>query len=282
MIQFLFAVILLYLSPIQDYLVNAKICDTTNSFCALGLGSFIVIVIVTLLATVSDGIIRLFSIGKIKLVPEENIRQLIHTGEFLGSSFGAGIKVINNNGFSISDCMTTIVQKEQLVYQNGSLVPSPNSNAFFGLSPLGNLTWNRYGNEQCKIDIHAKSSENIILVANMIIGVRLKEPQKQEDMNPIQVFNFALCPHNPMQITDTGLYKIKIRFNGKKKDEELVEHFDGYIFSAFVPSDDLAIPSQRIYIHIFTGNPMKDPLVQKFFLRGTIKIATSSNASKSA
>jgi hypothetical protein len=203
----------------------------------------------------------------VKLMPVNNIKTSIANDAYFAFSDGVGLKIYNPNPYEISKCFATLESLERVVIQNEKLVCVKGFYDQIGLQYSNKLRWanTEIKNTDCEITLAAESKENIVLIANFInrSDVSRGRGKKIKVGKNYIYFNFAFCGMNQGSMYHAGLFKIKIRINGKipsKPDKsDVIEFFEGYIYS-YIKEISPFLQEFDIY---WSKEPLKDQRIIK-------------------
>lgn len=256
-------------SFIEDLLKETQLCVTGSTVCIakymllFGAG----IVVLQLLVTVT---IDLTFKKYVNIEINNNFLESINNEEKFGYAKSIGLVIRNKTNKSYTNCTGIIEEMKYMLLVNGKLKENPLT-PFTDIPSNKVLIWNSVQKPVCKIDILAKSKENVLLVANSTSNYRFnftKDKLNSNKSKPV-INNFSFCDSSSLPTLLEGLYKLKIRINGKVNDEEFVQYCNVYFFyektSLSHTEGFLQQEVDQSLMFLFDDDPTKNEWVKNFF-----------------
>ncbi len=173
--------------------------------------------------------------SSLEIIPVNNIDTHIKYRSFQGWSWTVGVKVHNENTYDINECFGTLETLQRVYIERGILVYGGHWLFNMGLDVSKKLRWTSGEDTTCKISIPAKSKETVLMVSSIIHVAEVEKngkaiKVKDRKMKKYVIFNF--CETYPKTFHGSGLFKVKIRINGKVFGKaDIIEYFEGYVYS---------------------------------------------------
>jgi hypothetical protein len=269
----LIAYILLFSGPLGNKIVTWGWCTANSPNCKNGYSLAIFLVIITAVGLLAELIKRIFfgeDILKITIVDSSNINSLLDNqyvdNEFrAGITLYAGLNIENKTNEEISKCYGTLEYIEPIFQNNQEWVTESDLKAWKYLNkfPQRILSWKNNGLDKTdyKISIAPKSNHEILRVGQLFLGLDKQTGQSTE---------FDFSSFTPIQgLHPLGLYKIKIRIDGKIKNgtEDIKPiWFNGWLYSAAIDESSKVSPNAKLesyHLIIRAGDPLKNNSISK-------------------
>lgn len=246
----------------NDFFVEIGRCQQGDSLCTIAnvlCGMFLVVIVIYFITSVYVGVLKLFSVGKIKIITEDNVKITLYEESSIGWLTALGLRIENPNQYEIYDCIGTLEKLETGSLNNGRLV-FKNLHLLNEKQTSNKLRWAKsaLNDVECKTNLPGKSKESILLVSNFIEWITVtRDGGNTNTQNEGIFFSFSLCANEPKNKITPGLFKLRIRINAKVKDKhDIVEYFNGYIFSYLKINKESAEWDMR-----WVKNPEKDNVI---------------------
>lgn len=262
----LFAYILLLSKTLGDFFVNKGLCTVDNEICKNGFGLLALTGAMIIIGFFTDLINRIIGNNILKLTVNDP-KIIIDNENFedenkMGILLYASINIENKLNEEISECYATLESIEP-IFQDNKWIPKEELqvlNQLMKFSPRI-LRWRNNNPEKgkYKITIPPKSKKEFLRVGQLFIGVSKTNGKSVKSPE----FSFSSV-ENPENINQFGLYKIKIRIDGKiKNGSENISpvFFDGYIYSDIIDESHKVSKNAKLESYpllLSKGNPMKN------------------------
>lgn len=234
-------------------------CTSSVRECNLMMGTiffFIVAIVVMIIFSFRDiwhfVTNQFFKKNTITLIPINNINVSSVSNIPFSLSSAVGIEIHNNNLFEVSECTATLESLQRVFIEKGKIKLDGKGWSKLGIGTKKELRWidKDFNGSNCKVLIKPNSKENTILIAGIFNRVKIEK--KKKSTNEInKFFSFTFCEPSPEQMIATGLFKVKVRVNGKGfENSVVVKEFENYIYS--YPEDEM------VFDVFWVENPLKN------------------------
>jgi hypothetical protein len=191
---------------------------------------------------------------RINIIPVNKVNSHVNEEWVRGFSFGIGLEIQNNNYFDIVQCSVTLESIQPVFIQNGKLVCLKEK----WLEDIGSSVNKklRFTDSTCETSISGKSKEKTIVVAHNVNVKKITKKGEKETLSKdnFKHFQFTFCNSKTGGGSITGLYRVKVRVDGKADGNEIKKRFDGYIYS-FMDNSLQHSSNDCIY---WAENPLRD------------------------